>query len=453
MAVIEATTALTEVGQAHAVASASLPAAFDYPLMEWLDATEWAVRRQELKRRYGQQRGLPKELSAEELAALPEEIRRQCEELIRLGLTRKAVRLAYCGRYAHVFQCTQCGRPGKKVWRCKCRMDVRCAPRNFNALFARFQKVDQLIPAAVRSLPGWGWHILDFSFRHDGDYPSKDELHAMVKVIRLTVQRAVREKCREWYEAGRGCRLRLDEDGLPVMFEGWPVGGAPDGEARILVGWEAVLIPEHMRKVKRQDELWGKRVEKITVPARWVLRFGYELVRVTEFGFDNVNAHFHCAYFGPWLDWWEDGPILGGRLVEIFKQESRRELGVESFRVIFQKAARGYRSVLAHALKYTQKIPASTPEGLAQLESVITGTRRVTLLGAHYGVPLEDEKKKPRCPSCRALVEPVKRLGLVPLVEVADLPDVVEDDGRVRDEASDLAGVDFEDALFARRAP
>jgi hypothetical protein len=292
-----------------------------------------------------------------------------------------------------------------------------------------------MIPASVRSLPGWGWYILDFSFRHDGDFPTHIELVNMVKVIRRTVQRAVREECRKWYQARAGCRLRFDDDGSPMMsVNGWPLVGAPDGEARELVGWVVFCVPEH----EAPDNAARKRgvcgVKK-KVPARWFLRFGYELIRVTEFGFDNVNAHFHGAYFGPCLDYWKNDDRhhleCGGRLVEIFKEESRKPLdqgglGVESWTVIFEPAKKGFRSVLAHALKYTKKLPVSTPEGLAQLEHVLNGTRRVALLGAHYGVPLKSEPQSPRCSTCGSAMERLNGLGLVPLSEVEDLPDVAD---------------------------
>lgn len=98
----------------------------------------------------------------------------------------------------------------------------------------------------------------------------------------------------------------------------------------------------------------------------------------------------------------------------------------ESYTVFFEPARQGYRSVLAHALKYTKKIPRATPEGLAQLGHAGKGTRRVALLGAHYGVPLKPKPRKPRCSSCGSEMERVEGLGLVPLDAIADLPDVVE---------------------------
>lgn len=442
MAVVETATALTDVGAALASVGRGI---LDYEPRLWTDAIVWSSRARQLKENYGQRGAMAKswnEVPRKILDSLSPETLRECEELVRLGLERKAIRLAYCRKLAHVYECDECGRAAKLISNCKNRMCIECAAKNFDTLFKRFSEVDNLIPASVRSLPGWGWNILDFSFQHDGDFPKQWELQAMVGIIRRTAQRATQEACREWFDVREHCRLRLHEDGTPIMSAGgWPIGGAPDGEARELIGWIVVYFPAHAAPDNAARKR-GERGAKKEIPSRWELRFGYELIRVTEFGFDNVNAHFHCAYFGPRLDYWKNKNaghlVCGGRLVEIFKEESRRPrdikhparggLGVESYTVYFESASRGFRSVLAHALKYTKKLPSSTPEKLAELEFVLKGTRRVALLGAHYGVPLKPKPRPLKCPSCGNVVNRMKGLGLVPLSEVKDLPDVVEDD-------------------------
>ncbi len=418
------------------------------PMLEALHDPGGAIREPEseweyLKARYGRRGAMPKrwgDIPEEFIATLDPAVRRQCCELVRLGMEVKAIRLAYCRKLGRVFECSNCGRPAKNIFSCKNAMCLACAKKNFDTLFRRYFEVDSLIPASVRSLPGWTWHVLDLSFRHDGDFPKQWELRAMVRIIRRTIERAVRKaspaKCQEWYRARQGCRLRLNEDGTPMIsLNGWPIGGARDGEARELVGWQAVFFPEHDAP-DNEARKWGERGKKKKVPACWKLRFGYELIRVREFGFDNTNAHFHCAYFGPPLDYWKnDDPkrlVCGGHLVEIFKEQTRRPvkkggLGEESYTIFFEPARHGFGSVLAHALKYTKKNPVSAPEGLARLEHVIRGTRRVALLGAHYGVPLKPKPRDPRCPSCGAILRPLDGLGLVPLSEIADLPDVVQD--------------------------
>ena len=458
MALAETTSVLAGFGASHAAKVCSL---VDYKPMLWTDSLDWNSRSGKLRETYGQRGAMAKTWDAVPSALLdllsPERLR-ECEELLRLGMERKAIRLAYCRKLAHVYGCKKCGRPAKSISDCKNRMCPECAAKNYDSLFARFKEVDSLIPAAVRCLPGWGWNVLDFSFRHDGDFPKQYELRAMVGVIRRTVERAVRDACRDLFDARKGCRLRLHEDGTPmVSSDGWPIGGAPDGEARELVGWMTVRFEAHKGPDNKARKR-GFRGAKKDIAARYELRFGYDLIRVTEFGFDNVNGHFHSAFFGPRLDYWKSKDsgrlVCGGALVDIFKEESRKPidrkhpsrggLGEESYTVFFEPAARGFSSVLAHALKYTKKIPASTPEGLAQLEHTLKGTRRVALLGMHYGVPLKPKPRSLKCSSCGGELERVKDVGLVPLFEVADLPDAVEE--RSVDE---VEGADADDGIFA----
>jgi hypothetical protein len=438
MAVAEITSLLT--GHGAGIDSALL----DCQPVSWTESLDWNVRAGKLRDSYGKRGAMPKswaDIPQSLLDSLPPERLRECLELMRLGMERKAIRSAYCRQLAHVYACKECGRPAKRISNCKNRMCPDCAANNFDALFRKFVQLDGLIPPAVRSLPGYGWYILDFSFKHDGDFPKRWELRAMVGVIRRTVQRAVYERRRELIDARKDCRLRLNEDGTPtISADGWPIVGTPDGEARELVGWVVIRREAH-KGPDNAARKRGIRGAKKDIPARYELRFGYDLIRVTEFGFDSVNGHFHCAYFGPRLSYWKQKDsghlVCGGALVDIFKQEStapvnrgypsRGGLGEESYTVFFEPARRGFRSVLAHALKYTKKIPASTPEGLARLEHTLQGTRRVALFGMHYGVPLKLDPRSVKCPSCGGELERVKNVGLVPLSEVADLPDAVED--------------------------
>ena len=487
MAVAEVTSALT------ASVAAMGRSLLDYEPVEWSDSLDWTIRAGKLADTYGQRGAMPKkwaDVPQAFLDSLSPERLRECEELFRLGMERKAIRLAYCRKLASVYACKECGRPAKKISNCKNRMCEECAAKNFDTLFKKFSKVDSLIPATVRSLPGWGWYILDFSFKHDGDFPKQWELRAMVGVVRRTVERAVREARPDWYDARwekvrgkrRPCPLRMNEDNTPMTsVDGWPIVGTREGEARELIGWAVVHFAAH----KGPDNAARKRGErgaKKDIPARYELRFGYDFIRVTEFVFDNVNAHFHGAYFGPRLDYWKgkDGGhfVCGGRLVDIFKEESaapifrrhkkecehrkdgccrcpivhpsRGGMGEESWTVIFEAARKGFRSVLAHALKYTKKIPTSTPEGYAKLEHTLQGTRRVALLGMHYGVPLKPDQRPVKCPKCGGELERVKGIGLVLLSDVADLPDAIEE--RAAEDAED-GEADAGDFVEEGRAP
>jgi hypothetical protein len=121
--------------------------------------------------------------------------------------------------------------------------------------------------------------------------------------------------------------------------------------------------------------------------------------------------------------------VVEGRIVQIFREESKKALGVESRGVIILPARKGYRSVLGHALKYTEKLPATTPEGLAAYEKVLVGVRRYALRGFLQGVALEDEKcDAPKCSKCKESLRRVPGLGVIPLSEIEDIPFLPEEE-------------------------
>ena len=140
---------------------------------------------------------------------------------------------------------------------------------------------------------------------------------------------------------------------------------------------------------------------------RW--RKAWVIVRVSEVGFDNVNLHFHLCVFAPW--------IPQKRLSKLFKEAT----GGESYRVVIEKA-KDFKSALAHALKYTEKLPASRPEMLARLEVAFHGTRRVQTAGLVYGMTLP--KFNPCTPQCQcgAFIRPVS--GWVPAGLLAHVPEL-----------------------------
>lgn len=79
-------------------------------------------------------------------------------------------------------------------------------------------------------------------------------------------------------------------------------------------------------------------------------------------------------------------------------------------------------------MKYTAKIPATTPEGLAQYEKILLGVRRYAVRGFLQGVALEEEKRTaPECPDCKTLLKRIAGLGVVPLSEVEDVPFIPEE--------------------------
>jgi predicted RNA-binding Zn-ribbon protein involved in translation (DUF1610 family) len=400
------------------------------------------MRKAQLKKKFGWGSGLPelpREGCAPERLAQADALRalalRAESERDRRTLEKKARRLEMCGRLGELFECPECLRAYKRGWGCSLRSCWLCGKNIFDRAFAELLPLESHVPSSLASLPGFGWKILDYSFYHDGDFPTRKEMRLMRAVVNRVTDRAVREKCSEMYRAGIGCRLRY-EDGQPMMFDGWPVASAPDGSARVLMGWTVVrvgrigkrptciLCGSRVKKVRGENArlcpkcgpvLWPDWENLETDSRRWRLRFGVLHIPVSEFGFDSTNYHFHTCFFGPYLE--------QARLVEIFREESLRTLGVESRGVWIETAKRGYRSALAHALKYTAKMPGSTPERLAEYEKVLVGVRRYAVRGFLQGVALEHEKRgEPNCPECKKPLRRISGLGLVPLSEIEDIP-------------------------------
>ena len=408
-----------------------------------------SMRKEKLKQKYGWGTGLPRLLRE---TCPPEQLARADALRALPGMEKRADRAEICNRVGELFECEKCIRSFVGVWGCSLRSCPNCGKKIFNRAFAELAPLDEAIPAALRSLPGWGWKILDLSFYHDGDFPSREEMREMRRVVNRVTDQAVREKCRELYLAGKRCRLRFETDGAPMMFEGWPVASATaDGSARVLEGWAVVRVGRiskvskclrcgsHVKKIKGERARLCPKCGPVEWPdwenqevdnRRWKLRFGIIHIPVSEFGFDNTNYHFHTCFFGPYLE--------QSRLAEIFREESRKALGQESRIVWIQAAKRGFRSTLAHALKYTAKQPSSTPEKLARYESVLVGVRRYAKRGFLQGVVLEEEKRgTPKCPECKQPLKRVAGLGVLPLSEVQGVPFLPEDEPDYSDEYRD----------------
>jgi hypothetical protein len=117
--------------------------------------------------------------------------------------------------------------------------------------------------------------------------------------------------------------------------------------------------------------------------------------------------------------------VVEGRLTQIFMEESKKMFGVESRGVWIEKG--DYQSVLGHALKYTSKSPAETPDGRAEYEQVLEGVRRYAVRGFLQGVQLQAQRRgQLQCP-CKNDLKPVRGLGIVPLSEVEDIPFVAKE--------------------------
>jgi hypothetical protein len=303
--------------------------------------------------------------------------------------------------------------------------------------------LDGLISPRLKCAPRWGWKILDLSFWHapGGPLPTPSEVQLHARIFRNVVRGAMRIVLKKEMAFGRGCEPVLDEEGKPRYGpHGWPLGKRPSGKVVELRLWMAI-------QVRRAVDLWTHRkgLERKIFEEVWRLRPGWIVVRCGEFGFDHTNHHYHGCAFMPWV------PIK--LLSKLFKQESRKLLGVESHRVLVEHAKKtskdptGFRGALAHTLKYTAKLPASNPEGLARLEAALDGTRVVELMGVLRGVELpKPEKGSLRCPNCKsktAILFLVERF--VSISAVAHLPDVPEEVA--------VSVEDFEENVFAGRAP
>src|SRR5579859_1045635 len=228
----------------------------DSVAVETFETSLTGMQKAKLKKKYGWGSGLP-QLSRE--GCEPSRLA-QADALRSLGLPKKANRLEMCGRLSELFECPACAGLYKRGWGCFLRSCPFCGPRIFNRAFAELLPLEKHIPAALASLPGWGWKVLDYAFHHDGDFPTREEMRKMREVVNRATDRVVREKCAEMYRAGKGCRLRLD-NGEPLCFEGWPVASAPDGSARVLEGWVPVRVG---RIGKRPTCLHcGSRVKKV----------------------------------------------------------------------------------------------------------------------------------------------------------------------------------------------
>lgn len=109
---------------------------------------------------------------------------------------------------------------------------------------------------------------------------------------------------------------------------------------------------------------------------------------------------------------------------------------------------------MAHALKYTAKLPATTSEGLASYEKVLVGVRRYAVRGFLQGVPLEEEKgREPKCPECREPLRRIPGLGIVPLSEVTDIPFLPEEKLEYEDSRKDDEFCFLEPEEMASHAP
>jgi hypothetical protein len=106
-----------------------------------------------------------------------------------------------------------------------------------------------------------------------------------------------------------------------------------------------------------------------------------------EFGFENSNLHCHGLLLSPYIE-------------QAWLSEQWREIRADgSFRVVIEEAW-SFDAALRHALDYTGKFAAPSPERAFALELAFAGCRRVDGLGWFFNrLPNEDEDSCDlRCP-------------------------------------------------------
>jgi hypothetical protein len=277
------------------------------------------MRKARLKERFGWGTGLPKlpreACSKEQLA--------RADALRAVGLEKRADRAEICNRVGELWECEVCSQVFKRPWGCALRSCPSCAKRIFDRAFSELLPVEKHIPSSLASLPGWGWKIFDLTFFHDGDFPTREEMQTMRRVVNRVADRALRENCRGMIQARKGCRLRYEGDfpmRVPMLSRnGWPIVSAPDGSARELVGWTVVRSggigrrPTCARCSSRVKKIRGAGVGPHLPSAvrlcsecglcewpdwenqevdtrRWKLRFGFLHIAVSEFGYSKETG-------------------------------------------------------------------------------------------------------------------------------------------------------------------
>lgn len=136
---------------------------------------------------------------------------------------------------------------------------------------------------------------------------------------------------------------------------------------------EEMPTPEHVRRFKTDVKKLIRRIA-----SHLGVKVGY--LYCLEFGFENNNLHCHGLLLSPYIEqallsnWWREIRADG------------------SFRVLIA-AARDFKTGLAHALEYTGKYAAPTPERALELERAFHGCRRVDGLGLFFNA-LPNEQKE-----------------------------------------------------------
>jgi hypothetical protein len=279
---------------------------------------------------------------------------RKAKRMFEAGLEKKAQREIACGILGGEVHCTD-GHSFRVAYECGNRYCTSCGPRDANRLFAK--QHGRLLFVATRLM-----------------------LCGVEDCAECSA--AIEEKRVPHWPPPRGHRPRVVCAQIDFMLRHDKDGKLP--------------APDRMRELNRLIKKFCRALEK---------RFGisrkeYGLAYCDELGGNNSNPHAHGIYVGPWLTQTKKGKELS---------ELWREVTGDSF-ILSIKYAPDFSRALYHAVKYPAKFATrSTPERLADLESVFHRVRRFHTLAAFYAPECPAEEKPPRknCPLCdKPLSEP-----------------------------------------------
>lgn len=268
------------------------------------------------------------------------------------GLEKKAEREIACGLLGGEVHC-QSGHKFRVAYQCGNRYCPNCAPKDGKKLFAR--QANKLRFAATRLM------------MCKGD-SSEDGCSECAK--------AIEEKRLPHWPPERTVRPRIVCATIDFTLRHDKADGLPK--------------PERMRELNRCIKKFCRSIEKRFK----ISRKEYGLAFCDELGGNNSNPHAHGIYVGPWLPQSKEKKELS----ELWREIT----GGDSF-ILSIKFAKDFGRALFHALKYPAKFAVrSSPERLADLESVFHRVRRFHTLAAFYcpEAPEEPKPESKKCPLC-----------------------------------------------------
>ena len=281
------------------------------------------------------------------------------------GLKSKAYRYGRCGRYGIPLQGhdLQCKFKEKSFgrYRCGLRFCDLCGPANYRRLFERYAPAIAEVVARESARQGYVLARLNWNVRATGEMPTAEEIR--------------------WFNGAIGKHLK------GILPKGAVFGVILDDE----FGFET---RGHTKKRKA----------------------------------GGLNLHAHGLYFGPFLDL-NKARELWRKITGRHDSEVKHSRGLASGEShgFVPTAIRGWRGgvrksvsrALGHLLKYVSKMPAVSPERIADFEKAFDGVRRVHCLGLFYGLPPGPEQER-CCPHCGNVLFPARPFELCLVADLVE---------------------------------